>query len=158
MLLQSLLRPASIAVIGATPSSFIGRIALENCRNHGYAGVVTPVNGRHAQVAGFDAVASLADLDHVPDVAVVQVRTARVLNAVADAVAAGVRNFVIPGGGFTDSGEDATLLVEGLRKLQAEAGIQVVGPNCMGRPPGCRPRPEACASPRPAAWRPRLSR
>jgi acyl-CoA synthetase (NDP forming) len=132
MLLQSLLRPASIAVIGATPSSFIGRIALENCRNHGYAGVVTPVNGRHAQVAGFDAVASLADLDHVPDVAVVQVRTARVLNAVADAVAAGVRNFVIPGGGFTDSGEDATLLVEGLRKLQAEAGIQVVGPNCMG--------------------------
>jgi acyl-CoA synthetase (NDP forming) len=119
-------------VIGATPSSFIGRIALENCRNHRYAGIVTPVNGRHAQVAGIDAVASLAELDHVPDVAVVQVGTARVLNAVADAVSAGVRNFVIPGGGFTDSGEDATLLAEGLRKLQAEAGIQVVGPNCMG--------------------------
>ena len=86
----------------------------------------------HAQVAGIDTVASLAELDHVPDVAVVQVQTARVLNAVADAVAAGVRNFVIPGGGLTDSGEDAALLVEGLRTLQAEAGIQVAGPNCMG--------------------------
>lgn len=61
-----------------------------------------------------------------------QVGTARVLNAVTDAVCAGVRNFVIPGGGFTDSGDDAALLADGLRKLRSEAGIQVVGPNCMG--------------------------
>jgi acetate---CoA ligase (ADP-forming) len=132
MFLQSLLRPASIAVIGATPGSFVGRIAIENCRNHGYAGVVTPVNGRHAQVAGIGTAASLAELDHVPDLAVVQVGTAGVLKAVAGAVAAGVRNFVIPGGGLTDSGEEAALLVDGLRRLQSEAGIRVVGPNCMG--------------------------
>jgi acyl-CoA synthetase (NDP forming) len=132
MSLQPLLRPASIAVIGATPRSFTGQIALKNCRGRGFAGVVTPVNSRYAQVAGTCTVGSLAELDHVPEVALVQVGTARVLNAVSDAVCAGVRNFVIPGGGLTDSGDDAALLADGLRKLRSEAGIQVVGPNCMG--------------------------
>ncbi len=130
--LTPLLRPRSIAVVGASPRSFTGRIALENCRGRGFSGRLSPVNPRYAEVAGLPAVPSIANLDELPDLAVVQVGAARVLGVVADAAAAGVRNFVIPGGGFTDSGSAATVLNQGLDELAATHGIQAVGPNCMG--------------------------
>lgn len=130
--LSSLLRPRSIAVVGATPRTFVGHVALDNCRALGFGGVLTPVNGRYDEIAGLPAVAAVAELPAPPDVVVVQVATERVLGVVEESVAAGARNFVIPGGGFTDSGAAAKRLEAGLAPLAARHGIRVVGPNCMG--------------------------
>jgi hypothetical protein len=102
--LASLLRPASIAVIGASPRSFIGRAALENMRASGYRGPVIPVNPGHPEVGGFAAVADVRDLEAPVDVALVQVAAPRIAQAVDNALEAGIRNFVIPGAGHTDSG------------------------------------------------------
>src|SRR5207247_7191072 len=72
-------------------------------------------------------------LPEVPDVVVVLLGTTRVLAAAEDAVAAGVRALVVPGGGHTDSGTaTADELRDGLARLGAEHGVAVVGPNCMG--------------------------
>jgi acyl-CoA synthetase (NDP forming) len=126
-------RPRSLAVVGASPSGFVGRIALENCRNLGYAGRLVAVTPRYGEVAGVPAVPSLADLDEPVDVALVQVRADRVLGVVEEGLAAGVRSFVVPGAGTTDSGDVARELVCGLRRLrERHEDLTVFGPNCMG--------------------------
>jgi acyl-CoA synthetase (NDP forming) len=130
--LASLLRPASIAVIGASPRSFIGRAALENLRASGYRGAVVPVNPGHSEVGGFAAAADVRDLEAPIDVALVQVGAHHIAQAVDGAVEAGIRNFVIPGAGHTDSGSLADELGRHLRAVRDSHGIEVVGPNSMG--------------------------
>ena len=125
-------RPGSLAVVGASPSRFVGRIALENCRALGFAGRLVAVTPAHREVAGVAAVPRLTDLDEPVDLALVQVRADRVLDVVQDGIAAGVGAFVVPGAGATDSGPVAHEVVSGLQRLRAEHGIAVVGPNCMG--------------------------
>lgn len=127
-----LYRPRSLAVVGASPSRFVGRIALENCLARGFAGRLVAVTPAHREVAGVAAVPRLADLQEPVDVALVQVRADRVLDVVADGITAGVSAFVVPGAGATDSGPVAADVVRGLRRLRDEHGISVVGPNCMG--------------------------
>ncbi len=130
--LTPVLRPRSVAVVGATPRTFIGRVALENCRRLGFTGRLLPVNPKYADVAAVAAVPSLEALDEAPDVVLVQLATERVFDTAVQAVEAGARAIVVPGGGFTDSGYVATELAEGLRTLATERGVAVVGPNCMG--------------------------
>src|SRR5215213_5929428 len=125
-------RPRSLAVVGASPSRFVGRIALENCQARGFAGRLVAVTPSHREVAGVAAVPQLTDLDEPVDLALVQVRADRVLDVVADGIAAGVGTFVVPGAGTTDSGPQAEEVVRGLQELRDEHGIAVVGPNCMG--------------------------
>ena len=123
-------RPRSLAVIGASPSRFVGRVALENSRALGYAGRLVAVTPKHREVTGVAAVPTLADLDEPVDLALVQVRADRVLGVVEEGLAAGVRTFVVPGAGHTDSGPLAHDLVRQLQRLREEHGL--VGPNCMG--------------------------
>jgi acetate---CoA ligase (ADP-forming) len=132
MHLQGLLRPRSIAVIGASPRSFMGQVAIQNCIQLGYKGEVVPVNPAADTVAGLSVIASIDQLNSPVDLALVQVATSRVLDVVKDAATAGIRNFVIPGGGLTDSGQLAVDLQLGLRELAEDAAINAVGPNCMG--------------------------
>jgi acyl-CoA synthetase (NDP forming) len=130
--LTRLLRPRSIAVVGATPRSFVGRIAVENCKARRFGGSVVGVNPKYERVGGSPCVPALSALSEPPDVVLAQVATSRVLDVVAEAVELGTRAFVIPGGGFTDSGHEALDLVAGLRQLTDQTPIRVVGPNCMG--------------------------
>jgi acyl-CoA synthetase (NDP forming) len=129
---MSLLRPASVAVIGASPSSFIGRAAIENMRASGYRGAVVPINPGQREVGGVAAVADVAELEAPIDVALVQVGAGRIAQAIDSAVEAGIRNFVIPGAGHTDSGSLADELGCHLRAVRDSHDIAVVGPNSMG--------------------------
>lgn len=129
--LERLLRPKCIAVVGASPRTFVGQVALENGRAQGYVGGMYPIC-RHEEVAGFRAFPSLRDVPERVDVALIQVRTDRVLQVVRDGLMAGVRGFVVPGSGFTDSGQAALDLVDDLKKLRADHEFALIGPNCMG--------------------------
>ncbi len=130
--LTPILRPRSIAIVGASPRSFVGRVALENSRALGYQGHLYPINPKYAEIGGLPAAASLSDLPEPPDVVLVQLGTERILDAVREGVAVGARSFVIPGAGYTDSGPAALELADELRSLASERGIAVVGTNCMG--------------------------
>ena len=132
MLVDRLLRPRSIAVVGASPRSFIGSVALRNCLDLGYVGHLIPVAQHHGEVAGIRTVPSLSAIDESPDLAIVQVRADRILAIVREGLEAGVRGFVIPGAGYTDSGADALAVSDGLEALRREYDFEVVGPNCMG--------------------------
>ncbi len=62
----------------------------------------------------------------------VQVRADLVLSIVTEGLALGVRGFVDSGAGFTDSGEVAEDVHDGLLNLRKRYQFDVVGPNCMG--------------------------
>lgn len=130
--LRPILRPRSIAIVGASPRSFIGRVALENSRALGFQGRLFPVNPKYPEIGGLPAAPSLSALPEPPDVVLVQLATERILGAVREGVAAGAKSFVIPGAGYTDSGPAALELAAELRTLARERGIAVVGTNCMG--------------------------
>ncbi len=130
--LTPILRPGSIAIVGAIPRSFVGRVALENSRALGFQGHLYPVNPKYPEIGGLPAAASLSSLPEAPDVVLVQLGTDRILEAVREGVAVGARGCVIPGAGYTDSGPAALELAAELRTLASERGIAVVGTNCMG--------------------------
>ncbi len=130
--LTATLRPRSIAVVGASPRSFAGQIVQRNCADHRFEGLIVPVNGKYTDVAGVPTVASLSDLDQAPDAVVALVGTARVQAIAEEAAAIGAGAVIVPGGGFTDSGGEATDLGASLATLADVTGISVVGPNCMG--------------------------
>lgn len=131
MELLSVLWPSSIAIVGASPRTFIGHVAIGNSHGHGFAGNIYPV-GRHDRVAGLECYPSLAKLPEVPDVVLVQVRADAVLSVVEEGLRLGTRGFVIPGAGFTDSGDLAVEVRAGLERFREEYDFTVVGPNCMG--------------------------
>ena len=132
MQLAAILRPRSIAVVGASPRSFVGRIALENSRSLGFRGKLIPVHPQHEEVAGLPAVASLAALDEPPDVVLIQVALDRVLQVAGEAASAGAGAVVVPGAGFTEGGTVAIQIQATLRDLSRESGMLIVGTNCMG--------------------------
>jgi acetyltransferase len=132
-MLDALLRPRSVAVIGAsrTPNT-IGYQILDNLVRHGFTGAVYPVNPSAESVHSIRAYASVEAIPDAVDLAVVVVPKQHV-QAVAEACGRkGVRALVVISAGFREIGgagvERERQLVETVRKH----GMRLVGPNCMG--------------------------
>jgi acyl-CoA synthetase (NDP forming) len=78
--IRSLLRPQSIALVGA--SADLGKIngrPLEHLLGKGYAGRILPVNPKYEVIAGLPCVPTIAALPEAADLAVVMVPAAEVL-------------------------------------------------------------------------------
>ncbi|MDQ4214965.1 acetate--CoA ligase family protein [Microbacterium sp. ASV81] len=125
--ITGLLRPRTVAVIGASPErSTLGNQVLRNLRIFGFAGTVIPVHPRADVLEGYAAVPSIADLPEGVDVAVVSVRAARATGVLRELAERGCPAAVMPAAGFGD--DELTELREAL----AELPIVVNGPNCLG--------------------------
>src|SRR5690606_38986724 len=68
MRVDALLRPGSIAVLGASARPSIGKAILSSLDTLGYRGDVLPVNPKYAEVMGRPCHASLRELPAAPDV------------------------------------------------------------------------------------------
>lgn len=112
--LNTLLRPASVVVIGASAKGGPGTVAATNLLNF-FTGDTYLINPRAPEVLGRRTYASVADLPAVPDVAVVALSGSPAEQAVHEARAVGVERFV----GIADMPTDVSL-------------PQVVGGNCLG--------------------------
>ena len=99
--LQRLLRPRTIAVVGATDrhGSYAGQTLL-NLRTLGYRGEVWGVNPRREEAHGFPCFASLSACPSPPDAVVVAIPAAGAAAAVEEAGAAGCGGAVVFGAGF----------------------------------------------------------
>lgn len=131
--LGPLMRPASVAVVGAsdTPGRFGYRV-MKNLETWGFAGAVYPVNPGRREVLGLPCYPGLRDLPAPADTAVIAVPREHVLGVLEDAVAGGVRSAVVFTSGFADAGPAGAALQADLVRLARQAGLPVCGPNCMG--------------------------
>jgi acetyl-CoA synthetase len=127
--LARLLRPASVAVVGASerPGSYGGE-ALRNLERLGYAGRVYAVNPRRERVHGVPAHPSLGDLPEAPDAVVVAVPAGAAPEIVRAARRLGCGGAVVFAAGFAEAGAEA--LQDEL--VAAAGGMPLCGPNGNG--------------------------
>ncbi|WP_164861542.1 acetate--CoA ligase family protein [Microbacterium sp. CPCC 204701] len=124
--------PSSIAIVGGSERSPWTKTLLENLVAGGFDGAVHIVNRRGENVFGRPSVTSLADIAEPPDVAILLISASHVLNAVRDAVAVGVNNFIVLGAGFGEAGADGKALEAELRDYCRSHGVLALGPNNLG--------------------------
>jgi len=125
--LEPLLAPRSVAVIGAgqQPGS-IGRMILLNIRDGGFSGALHAVNPRGADIDGVPCVRTIAALPEAPDLAVIAVPAAGVVDVARECGKRGVRALVVITSGLTPAQGSSLLAVS------RQAGMRLAGPDCFG--------------------------
>jgi acetyltransferase len=128
--LEALLRPVSLAVFGASRNpEKLGHRLLKNVLEHGFPGRVVAVNPSGERILGL---LSARELREAVDLALVSVPDAQVLDAVKAAAAARAKAAVILASGFAETGEAGRRAEADIRQVARDAGMRIVGPNCMG--------------------------
>ncbi|CAN0501616.1 unnamed protein product, partial [Phaeothamnion confervicola] len=131
--LTPLMRPGSIAVLGASPRpNTLGNNAVANLQRFGYAGSIYPVHPSAPEVAGLRAYANLASLPGAPDCAVVALSSDKVIATLEEAAGRGVRAAVVFASGFAETDDAGRALQEDLEALCRRTGLVICGPNCLG--------------------------
>jgi acyl-CoA synthetase (NDP forming) len=123
--LDSLLQPASVAVVGARDdiSTFGGRVWTYLTRD--YRGLATAINARAKAVRSAPCVATLANVDPVPEVVVLATPADTVIGLLEQAGAMGTRAAVI-------FARDLLGREEQIEEVATRFGMTVLGPNCLG--------------------------
>ncbi len=131
--LTRFLRPASVAVVGASrdPDAVGGQV-VHHLVTGGYTGTVLPVNPAADTIHGLPAYSGLDALPQVPDLVVVAVPATEVNDIVDRAGDVGVRAVCILSAGFADAGEEGWRRQAELMRRARSHGLRIVGPNCMG--------------------------
>lgn len=130
--LDPLLRPRSVAVVGASArTDSLGEWALKNLGLGGYPGRIYPVNPNYDELQGHRCYASLADLPETPDLVIFAVGDQRIECSLDEAIAAGVPAAVLQSTLYLDDDSDPPLRERVRAKIQA-SGMLVCGANGMG--------------------------
>src|SRR5215813_7811351 len=130
--LAPLLRPRSVAVLGASDRPSPGRMIIESLDCFGFPGPVYPINPNRETLFGRPCYPSIDELPEPVDVLAVGVNHTRVIEQMQAAARRGVRAAIIFDGGFAERGEEGQRRQAELTAICREAGIALCGPNCMG--------------------------
>ena len=130
--LRPLFAPRSVAVVGASPRSWIAETVRDNLRVMGSATRCHFVNPKYDELHGQPCYPSLETLPERPDIAVVALNPLRAASVTEAAAAAGVPAVIIPGGGVVEGGPAAAAMQVEVARIAREHGIALLGPNCMG--------------------------
>jgi acetyl coenzyme A synthetase (ADP forming)-like protein len=128
-----LLHPRSIAVIGASRNrQTIGGRLFRNLIDGQFAGPVYPVNPTARSIQGVRAYASILEVPDAVDVAFIVVPVDAVATVARDCARHGVKGLVVISAGFSEIGAVGAERQAELLAICREAGIRLIGPNCMG--------------------------
>jgi acetyltransferase len=132
-LLDPLFRPKSVAVIGASSrENALGREIFYKLIRVNFNGPVFPVHPSAEFIHAVKAYRSILDIPQAVDLAVIVTPKQAVLQAVKECVRHGVRSIVINTAGFKEIGEDGAALEGEILEIVRQAGVRLIGPNCMG--------------------------
>jgi acyl-CoA synthetase (NDP forming) len=130
--LDPLLRPASVAFVGASSrAESPGNTMLRVAAVDGYAGRVFAVNPKRSMIEGTPCYPDLASLPESVDHVVIGLSDAQVEASLCDAIEHGARAATIFAGCDMSDVGDRHLLAR-LQAIAREAGIAMCGPNSMG--------------------------
>lgn len=127
--------PKSVAVVGASKKiNKAGHVVFKNLvENHHrglYKGELYPINPHEESILGFKCYPSLRRVVGDVELIVIVVPAKAVPAVMEDAAAKGVKAAIIISAGFSEIGNHQ--LEEQLVKIAQDAGIRVLGPNCLG--------------------------
>ncbi|MBR0840682.1 acetate--CoA ligase family protein [Bradyrhizobium liaoningense] len=129
--IERLIRPRSIAVIGASadPSKTSGR-PVSYLQKHHFAGEIYPVNPKVREIGGLACYADIASLPDVPDVGIVLLGAERAHIAVRELSERGAAAAIVLASGFTETGAEGAERQQQL--MQAAGSMRLLGPNTIG--------------------------
>jgi acetyltransferase len=132
-MLETLLSPRSIAVIGASADpGKVGHAVLHNLKRFGFTGRLCPVNPSGGEILGLKAYPKISDIGEPVDLAVIVIPAKHVPASLRECAAAGIKSAIVISAGFKEAGKDGTLLEEELKAIGREQGMRILGPNCLG--------------------------
>jgi acetyl coenzyme A synthetase (ADP forming)-like protein len=127
------LRPRSVAVIGASRRrGTVGGEVFHNLLEAGFDGPVYPVNAAADVVQSVIAYKSLASIPGPVDLVVLAVPADSVVSVARECATKGARALVVLSAGFAEIGPEGARRQEDLLAVCREAGMRLVGPNCLG--------------------------
>lgn len=131
--LDSLFRPRSVAVIGASRKRYqIGHEIVRNLVNGGFQGPVYPVNPKAKVVYSMHCYRKVSAIPGAVDLAVITVPAKFVLDAARDCGRSGVKGLVVITAGFSEIGGEGSDRQNQLMRICSQYGMRMIGPNCMG--------------------------
>lgn len=131
--LRPLFNPRSIAVVGASDDlTRIGGLPIRFLRRHGYGGDVFPVNPKYREIAGVPCYPSLKEIPREVELALIGIPRNLVREALKDCAEKKVPFVILFSAGYAEMGESGRKEQEDLSRFVRQAGIRVVGPNCIG--------------------------
>ena len=132
-MLESLLNPKSIAIVGASRTKGrVGHEIVANLIEAGFEGPILPVNPSATEVLGRPCFPSVVKAGAMVDLSVIAVPTAGVKAAVEDSIEAGARAIIVITAGFKETGAAGAALEADIARLCAARGVRLLGPNCLG--------------------------
>jgi acyl-CoA synthetase (NDP forming) len=131
--LSRLLNPRGVAVVGVSNDpARIGGQALRLLTDFGYSGRIHPVNPKYAEVKGLTCYPDLLSVPQPCDVALIALSAERVAGAIEQCGKAGIPFALVLAGGFAETGEEGRRLQAQLLATARNAGVRMLGPNCLG--------------------------
>jgi len=130
--LEKLLNPKSIAIVGASDKIGPGFNAWKALEHVGFQGKIHVVNPSKAELLGQKCHPDLAAIDGDVDAVFVAVKAESVLEVARQAAAKHAGGMAILSSGFGDAGEAGLKLQNELAVFAEKNGIAVCGPNCLG--------------------------
>jgi len=131
--LSNILRPKSIAVIGASrKEGSLGRMFLEAVLRMNYKGKIYPVNPKAEDINGIKVYPDLESLPEKPDMAVILLAHRFVLQSVEILGKAGIKDVIVISAGFKEVGGEGITREKELIFLGKKYDMNILGPNCMG--------------------------
>jgi len=131
--LDAIFSPQSVAVVGASTSpGKVGHDIFVNILKGGYQGTLYPVNPKARRVSSVRAYPNLSEIPDPVDLAMIVLPPKPSLEAVEEAVSRGVKGIVIVSAGFREVGKEGRRIEDRIIAVCREAGVRVVGPNCLG--------------------------
>lgn len=131
-LLDPLLRPRSVAIVGASPrEDSMGQWSLTNLKRGGYKGVIYPLNPGYDEIMGIRCYAKFSELPERPDMAMFAVGDHALEQALDAAIACDIPAAVIMSSLYLDDDAEPILKARVQQKVR-ESGMLVCGANGMG--------------------------
>ena len=130
-MLDRFLKPASVAIIGASRKEHGGGgMFLKGLLDGGYSGRLYPVNPRETEIFGLPCYHSVTDIPEPVELAYIAVSARTVPAVLTECGAKGIPFAIIHTAGFSEIGEDG--LEAEVVRIAREGNIRFIGPNCMG--------------------------
>ncbi len=130
-LLNGLLRPKSIAVIGASAKpGKIGYAVIANLLRDGYKGNIYPINPEATEILGLKVYKNIGDVPGEVDAAVMTIPAKIVAQELIECGKKKVKGIILITSGFSEVGNKAG--EDELVEIAHKYGMRILGPNVVG--------------------------
>ncbi|MGR5295516.1 bifunctional acetate--CoA ligase family protein/GNAT family N-acetyltransferase [Vibrio mediterranei] len=133
MSLDTLFKPSSIAVIGASIKPHrAGSVVIKNLLLGGYQGTILPVHPRYKSVNGILCYRAVSELPLKPDVAILCTKGERNVDLFNDLAISGVKTVIVMASDMSRPFDETTTIEQKCLQIAQRSGMRILGPNSLG--------------------------